>query len=277
MVEYTNKDLQKIANEIRLIALETIERAGSGHIGGSFSLAEIMTVLYFKVMNIDPADPKLLNRDRLVVSKGHASPIVYSTLAKRGYFPMEKLKEFRQIDGHFSGHVEMTHVPGVDMSTGSLGQGLSVAVGMALSSKTYKVNNRIFAITGDGELQEGQNWEAAMAAGSFALDNLCLVVDDNKIQLDGRCCEIMKVEPLDKKFQAFGWHTIKADGHDVDSLLDAFADAEKADKPVAIIANTVKGKGVSIFEDNAKWHGSYPSHDEFHKAYEELRLLLKAM
>lgn len=265
------KELNLAAAKMRRYALEAIQCANSGHIGGSFSIAEILSVLYFDKMRIDPKNPKWEDRDRFVLSKGHCTPTAYAALAMRGYFPVEDLKTFRKIDSYLSGHIEMKHVPGVDMSAGSLGQGVSVAAGMALSAKTYKKDYRVYAVTGDGEIEEGQIWEAAMAAAHYKLDNLTVFIDNNELQLDGTVKEIMSVYPIDEKFRAFGWNVIPVDGHDVQALAAAVdAAGETAGKPTAILCHTVKGKGVSIFEGGLKWHGGRPSADEYRIAYGEL-------
>ena len=270
MLTEEKKKLQLEAFNIRKTALETIHTAGSGHIGGSFSMAEIITVLYFKAMNIDPNDPEKRDRDRLVLSKGHCSPVMYTTLARRGFFPVEHLKTFRKIDSDLSGHVEI-HVPGVDMSTGSLGQGLSVALGMAMYGKCNQLGNYVYAIMGDGEIQEGQIWEAAMAAGFFKVNNLIGFVDYNQIQLDGRLSEIMDPAPVDEKFRAFGWNVISVNGHDVEEISDAIEEAKKStDKPTMIIARTIKGAGVSVFEDTCRFHGGQPTPEQYEIAIKEL-------
>ena len=270
MLTEEKRKLELEAANIRKTALETIHTAGSGHIGGSFSMAEIVTVLYFKAMNIDPKNPDKQDRDRLVLSKGHCSPVMYTALARRGFFPVEHLKTFRKIDSDLSGHVEI-HVPGVDMSGRSLGQGLSVALGMAMYGKCNNLNNYVYAIMGDGEIQEGQIWEAAMAAGFFKVNNLIGFVDYNKIQLDGRLTEIMDPGPIDEKFRAFGWNVICCDGHDVEAIADAIEEAKKSeDKPTMIIADTVKGKGVSVFEDTCRFHGGQPTPEQYELAIKEL-------
>ena len=264
------KELELWAAKIRKTALQTIQTAGSGHIGGSFSICDIMSVLYFDKMNVDPANPDKPDRDRLVLSKGHCSPAMYATLALKGFFPVEHLSTFRKLDSDLSGHVEI-HVPGVDMSAGSLGQGLSTALGMAMYAKANKTGNRVFCIMGDGEIQEGQVWEAAMFAGHRKLDNLTVIVDNNGLQLDGTIEEIIGATPLDKKFEAFGFHVLEADGHDFDSLKAAFDKArEVKGKPTVIIAKTVKGKGVSFMENNVAWHGAAPNEEQYRQAMEEL-------
>lgn len=258
------------ACKIRKTALETIKAAGSGHIGGSMSISDILSVLYFSEMNVDPSNPDKPDRDRLVLSKGHCSPALYAVLAMKGFFEMEHLKTFRDINSNLSGHVEI-HVPGVDMSTGSLGQGLSVALGMALFAKAQEYENRVFAILGDGEIQEGQVWEAAMAAAFYKADNLIAFVDNNKIQLDDRVENIMSPYPIGEKFEAFGWNVLNVDGHDVIQLQNAveLAGSLKG-KPTVIVCDTVKGKGVSVFEDQIRFHGGQPTEDEWKTAFEEL-------
>ena len=270
MLAEEKRKLELEAARIRKTALETIHTAGSGHIGGSFSMADIMAVLYIKAMNIDPKDPDKADRDRLVLSKGHCSPVMYATLARRGFFPVEHLKTFRRIDSDLSGHVEI-HVPGVDMSGGSLGQGLSVALGMAMFAKANKTGNYVYAIMGDGEIQEGQIWEAAMAAGFYKVNNLIGFVDNNKIQLDGRLTEVMDPNPIDEKFRAFGWNVLSINGQDVEEVADAIEEAKKClDKPNMIIAHTTKGAGVSVFEDTPRFHGGQPKPEEYEQAIKEL-------
>ncbi len=263
-------NLAKIAYELRRDALRTIQAAGSGHIGGSFSMAEIMSVLYFDRMNVRPEEPAWPDRDRLVVSKGHCSAITYAALARRGFFSEAEMMTFRKIDSRFSGHVTK-EVPGVDASTGSLGQGLSIAAGMALSAKMFDKRYRTYVVTGDGEMQEGQIWEAAMAAGSAKLDNLVWFVDNNDLQLDGCIRDVMDIYPIDEKLRAFHWNTVTIDGHDVNQVKAALEIAEGCKgKPTAIVAKTVKAKGVSFMEGVVKWHGGHPSADEFVRAYAEL-------
>ena len=270
MLTEEKRKLELEAANIRKTALETIHTAGSGHIGGSFSMADIMAVLYNKAMNIDPADPGKADRDRLVLSKGHCSPVMYATLARRGFFPVEHLKTFRRIDSDLSGHVEI-HVPGVDMSGGSLGQGLSVALGMAMYAKANKVGNYVYAILGDGEIQEGQIWEAAMAAGFFRVNNLIAFVDNNQIQLDGRLTEVMDPNPIDEKFRAFNWNVLSVNGQDVEEIADAIEEAKKSqEKPTMIVAHTTKGAGVSVFEDTPRFHGGQPKPEEYEQAIKEL-------
>ncbi|MBM6685821.1 transketolase [Faecalicatena contorta] len=266
----TKTKLQRQAYIIRKTALETIKNAGSGHIGGSFSIAEILAVLYFDRMRIDPEHPDRKDRDRLVLSKGHCSPAMYATLSLRGFFPIEHLKTFRTIDSDLSGHVEI-HVPGVDMSAGSLGQGLSVALGMAMYGKNREMGYYTYCIMGDGEIQEGQIWEAAMAAGYFKTDHLIAFVDNNKLQLDGSLEEVMSPYPIGDKFKAFGWNVLEIDGNEIEQIHDAIALAQVwKGKPTVIIADTVKGKGVSVFENQVRFHGGKPTESEFETAFAEL-------
>lgn len=272
------KELAVKATKARMLAMDAVHQAASGHIGGSLSSMDILTVLYFDIMNIDTKKPDDPDRDRFVLSKGHCSPALYSVLALRGFFPEEDLKMFRSIDGHMSGHAEMRHVKGVDMSTGSLGQGVSSAVGMAIAGKLNKKDYRVYTLLGDGELAEGQVWEAAMAAHKYALDNLCAVVDVNGLQIDGKTSDVMPTEPLDKKFEAFGWNVLKADGHDYEALKKAFAEAATLNgAPTVILAKTVKGKGVSFMENNAGWHGKAPNDEQFADAMSELKQILNGL
>lgn len=267
----TTRQLELIAARGRRLGMEMVFRAASGHIGGSLSAMDILTELYFEELRVDTADPKAPGRDRFVMSKGHCTPALYSILALKGFFPEKQLELFRSIEGHMSGHPDMVNVPGVDMSTGSLGQGLSAAVGMAIAGKMDGAGYRVYALMGDGEIEEGQIWEAAMSAAKYGLSNLCGIVDVNGLQIDGRTADVMPSEPLDKKFEAFGWNVIKADGHDFDSLRAALA-AAKADKsrPSVILAKTVKGKGVSFMENDAGWHGKAPNAEQFKQAMAEL-------
>ena len=251
--------------------------AKSGHPGGSLSIAEILTYLYFEYMNIDPENPKDENRDRFVLSKGHAAPALYSVLANRGYFDVSELKTLRHIGSFLQGHPDMKHIPGVDMSSGSLGQGISAACGMALSAKHFKNNFKVFTILGDGELEEGQVWEAAMFAGNKGLDNLTAFIDLNNLQIDGTIDEVNSAKPVDKKFEAFNWHTITIDGHDFEQIEAALKEAETVNKPVAIIANTVKGKGVSFMENQVSWHGSAPNDEQYEIAMNELKAYKAAL
>ena len=265
------------ATKARLLAVQMVHDAASGHPGGSLSCLDVLTTLYFDVMNVDPKNPQDPDRDRFVMSKGHCSPAMYPVLSLRGFFPQDELKMFRSIDGHMSGHVEM-HVSGVDMSTGSLGQGISTAVGMALDGKINKKDYRVYSILGDGELAEGQVWEAMMSAAKYGLDNLCACVDVNGLQIDGRTCDVMPTEPLDKKFEAFGWHVIQIDGHNYEEIEAAYKEAaETKGKPTMILAHTCKGKGVSFMEDDAGWHGKAPSDEQYEQAKAELTAKLKEL
>lgn len=265
--------LEKIANKIRLDTLQEIYYAKSGHPGGSLSIAEILTVLYFNEMHIDENKPYDENRDRFVLSKGHASPALYATLAERGYFPKEELITFRNISSYLQGHPDMKHTPGVDMSTGSLGQGLSAACGMAINSKIDRKGYRVYCLLGDGELEEGQVWEAAMTASKYKLDNLVAIVDCNNLQLTDTTKNVMDLnsEDISNKFKAFGFNTMIIDGHNVESIIDAFTKAKQIkDKPTAIIAKTIKGKGISFMENKVEWHGKAPSDEEYKLAIDEL-------
>ena len=265
------KQLALTAAKARVLGLDMVYKANSGHIGGSFSALDTLTTLYFHIMNIDPANPADPNRDRFVLSKGHCTPALYPVLALRGFFPVEELAMFRSIDGHMSGHAEMHHVKGVDMSTGSLGQGISTAVGMAIAGKMDKKSYRVYTILGDGELAEGQVWEAAMSAAKYELDNLCAIVDVNGLQIDGKTSDVMPTEPLDGKFASFGWNVIKADGHDYAELIAALEEAHTVSgRPTVILAKTVKGKGVSFMENNAGWHGKAPNAEQYEQARAEL-------
>lgn len=267
-----NIELQKTANEIRKGIVTAVHAAKAGHPGGSLSAAETFTYLYFEEMNIDPKDPKKADRDRFVLSKGHTAPGLYSTLANRGFFPVEDLKTLRQVGSHLQGHPCIQHTPGIDMSSGSLGQGISAAVGMAVSAKLSNDSYRVYTLLGDGEIQEGQVWEAAMFAGHRKLDNLVVIVDNNGLQIDGRIEDVCSPYPIDKKFEAFNFHVINvADGNDFDQLRAAFKEAkETKGMPTAIVLKTVKGKGVSYMENQAGWHGKAPNDDEYAQAMEEL-------
>ena len=271
MDKLSNKQLALEAAKARLLGVTMVYEAASGHPGGSLSCMDVLTALYFDEMNVDPKNPKGQDRDRFVMSKGHCSPALYPVLALRGFFPVEELHMFRRIDGHMSGHVEMKYVPGVDMSTGSLGKGISTAVGMALGAKLKGQSYRVYSILGDGEVAEGQVWEAMMAAAKYKLDNLCAIVDVNGLQIDGRTCDVMPTEPLDKKFESFGAHVITIDGHDFDAIKAAFAEARTVKgQPTVILAKTVKGKGVSYMENNAGWHGKAPNAEQYAQAKAEL-------
>ena len=264
-------ELMKTANEVRKGIVTAVHSAKSGHPGGSLSAADIYTYLYFEEMNIDPKDPKKADRDRFVLSKGHTAPGYYSTLAHRGFFPVEDLTTLRKVGSYLQGHPDMKHIPGVDMSSGSLGQGISAAVGMAISAKLSNDDYRVYTLLGDGEIQEGQVWEASMLAGHRKLDNLVVIVDNNNLQIDGAIDEVNSPYPIDKKFEAFNFHVINIDGHDFDAIDAAFKEA-KATKgqPTAIIAKTVKGKGVSFMENQASWHGAAPNDEQYKVAMEDL-------
>ena len=264
-------ELKKISNDIRINTLKAVYSAQSGHPGGSLSCADILTVLYFNQMNINPNDAKADGRDRFVLSKGHCSPALYSALARRGYFDENSLNSFRKIDSNLQGHPDINKVPGVDMTSGSLGQGLSVANGMALSSKMDKMGYRVYCLLGDGEIEEGQVWEAAMTSSKYKLDNLCVIVDNNNLQIDGSIKDVKGLNKLEEKFESFGFKAISVDGNDIEQLIDAFERAKMTKGvPTAIIAKTVKGKGVSFMENNAEWHGKAPNEEQFKLALEEL-------
>ena len=275
MTSSEKKQLQITACKVRMGVIESTYGAKAGHPGGSLSAAEVYTYLYFKEMNIDPANPKWEDRDRFVLSKGHTTPGLYSVLANRGFFPVEDLPTFRHIDSYLQGHPNMNMVPGVDMSTGSLGQGISVAVGMALAAKHTGKQNRVYALLGDGEIQEGQVWEACMAAAHYKLDNLCIVVDNNGLQIDGNIADVMSPYPIVDKLVAFGFNVLPIDGHDFDAIEAVFATAkETTGKPTAIVMTTTKGKGVSFMENDAGWHGKAPNDAEYEKAMSELKAQL---
>ena len=264
-------ELQKVANEVRKGIITSVHAAKAGHPGGSLSAADIFTYLYFEEMNVDPKDPKKADRDRFVLSKGHTAPGLYSALAQKGYFPVEDLETLRHIGSYLQGHPDMKHIPGVDMSSGSLGQGISAAVGMAIAGKMDNADYRVYTLLGDGEIQEGQVWEASMMAGFRKLDNLVVIVDNNNLQIDGAIDEVCSPYPIDKKFEAFNFHVINIDGNDFDQIDAAFKEA-KATKgmPTAIIAHTVKGKGVSFMENQVGWHGTAPNDEQYAVAMEEL-------
>ena len=264
-------ELQITANEVRKGIVTAVHSAKAGHPGGSLSAADIFTYLYFEEMNIDPKNPKKPDRDRFVLSKGHTAPGLYSTLAEKGYFPKEDLKTLRHTGSYLQGHPDMKHIPGIDMSSGSLGQGVSVAVGMAAAGKYDKKDYRVYTLTGDGEIQEGQIWEAAMWAGHRKLDNLVVIVDNNNLQIDGSVEDVCSPYPIDKKFEAFNFHVINIDGNDFDQIRAAFKEArETKGMPTAIIAKTVKGKGVSFMENAAGWHGKAPNDEEYEIAMADL-------
>ncbi|HIR00453.1 MAG TPA: transketolase [Candidatus Scybalocola faecavium] len=266
-----NLKLMQTAVEVRKGIITGVHSAKSGHPGGSLSAADIFTFLYFEEMNIDPADPKNPDRDRFVLSKGHTAPGLYSALANRGYFPVEDLKTLRHTGSYLQGHPDMKHIPGVDMSSGSLGQGLSCAVGMALGGKLSKKSYRVYALCGDGEIQEGQIWEAAMFAGFHKLDNLCVIVDNNNLQIDGAISDVCSPYPIDKKFESFNFHVININGNDFDEIRRAMEEAKTVKgMPTAIIAHTVKGKGVSYMENQVGWHGTAPNDEQYAVAMEEL-------
>lgn len=264
-------ELMKTANEVRKGAVTAVYSAKSGHPGGSLSAADIYTYLFFEEMNIDPKDPKKADRDRFVLSKGHTAPGYYAALANRGFFAVEELKTLRKVGSFLQGHPDMKHIPGVDMSSGSLGQGISAAVGMAISAKLSDDSYRVYTLLGDGEIQEGQVWEAAMLAGHRKLDNLVVIVDNNNLQIDGAIDEVCSPYPIDKKFEAFNFHVINVDGHDFDALDAAFKEAKTVKgHPTAIVAKTVKGKGVSFMENQASWHGSAPNDEQYQTAMADL-------
>lgn len=266
------EELQKIAKEIRISIIEEVYAGKSGHPGGSLSCADILTVLYFNQMNINPANPKEEKRDRLVLSKGHCSPALYATLAQRGYFDKKELITFRGIDSILQGHPDMKKVPGVDMSTGSLGQGLSAANGMAMAAKLNKDTNRVYCLLGDGEIEEGQIWEAAMSALHYKLDNLCVIIDNNNLQIDGKIEEVMSSYPIDEKFRSFGFHVIRIDGHNIEQIITALEEAKTVkEKPTLILAKTIKGKGVSFMENQVGWHGKAPNEEQYKIAIKELK------
>lgn len=266
------RKLKEIAREIRIHTIEMLEEAGSGHPGGSLSMTDLLTVLYFEKMNIRVKEPKWENRDRFVLSKGHGAPGLYAVLVEKGYFPKEELLKLRQCGAMLQGHPDMKKTPGIDMSTGSLGQGLSAANGMALAGKLDKKEYQVYVLVGDGEIQEGQIWEAAMSSAHYGLDNVTLFVDHNGLQIDGANDDVMRVKPIGDKFKAFGWNVIEIDGHDYEQIGTAI-DLAKAQcgKPTAIVAKTVKGKGVSFMENQASWHGSAPNQEQREQAIRELR------
>ena len=271
-------ELMKMANEVRKGAITAVHSAKSGHPGGSLSAADIYTYLYFEEMNVDPKDPKKADRDRFVLSKGHTAPGYYATLANKGFFPVEDLTTLRKVGSYLQGHPDMKHIPGIDMSSGSLGQGISAAVGMAISAKLNDASYRVYTLLGDGEIQEGQVWEAAMLAGHRKLDNLVVIVDNNNLQIDGTVEEVNSPYPIDKKFEAFNFHVINIDGHDFDAIDAAFKEArEIKGQPTAIIAKTVKGKGVSFMENQVSWHGSAPNDEQYAVAMADLEKVGEAL
>ena len=263
--------LKMKAKEIRKDIIEEVYNAKSGHPGGSLSIADIMAVLYFNELKIDEKNPRWEDRDRVVLSKGHCSPALYAALAERGFFSKETLKSFRKIDSNLQGHPDLNKVQGVDMTSGSLGQGLSVANGMAISAKMDNKDYRVYVILGDGEIEEGQVWEAAMTANKYKLDNLCVIVDNNNLQIDGTIEEVMSSYPIDEKFKSFGFNVLNIDGNNIEEIINAFESAKKTkDKPTCIIAKTIKGKGVSFMENKAEWHGKAPNEEEYIQAMKEL-------
>lgn len=264
-------ELKEMADKIRIDVIRAIHAAGSGHPGGSLSAADIVTALYFREMNIDPKNPKMLTRDKFILSKGHAGPVQYAALAEKGFFPKEDLLTLRKLGSKLQGHPDMKKVPGVEMSTGSLGQGFSVATGMALANMMDHNEGRVYVLLGDGEIQEGIVWEAAMSAAHYKLDNLVAILDWNGLQIDGKNEDVMTVSPVDEKFRSFGWNVLYIDGHNMDEIVEAFTKARSTEgKPTVIIAKTIKGKGVSFMEDNPGWHGKAPSDEEAKQAVEEL-------
>ena len=272
MTESRIKELQKIAYKIRRDAIDAVYSAASGHPGGSLSIAEILAYLYFEEMNIDPKNPAWEDRDRFVLSKGHAAPALYATLAERGFFDKSELKGLRKIDSFLQGHPDMKHTPGIDMSTGSLGQGISAACGMALAGKVKGKNYRVYTIVGDGESEEGQVWEASMFANRYALDNLCVILDFNGLQIDGKISEIVNPAPFDTKLAAFGYNVITIDAHDFTQIENALKAAKECKgRPTAIIAKSIKGKGVSFMENDVDWHGKAPNEEQYEKAVAELK------
>ncbi|PLX96770.1 MAG: transketolase [Desulfuromonas sp.] len=265
--EATRSELEITARQLRVEILKMLNLARSGHTGGSLSAIDVLTVLFFHTMRHDPGRPDWEDRDRFVLSKGHAAPALYATLAQAGYFPREDLKTLRRLGSHLQGHPDMNKTPGIEVCTGSLGQGFSQAVGIALANRLEKRNSRTYVLLGDGEMQEGQVWEAAMAAAHYNLDNLCAIIDHNGLQIDGDVAKVMNVAPLGPKFLAFNWHVVEVDGHDISAIVQGLEDAEKTNgKPTLIVARTVKGKGVPFFEHKANYHGVPPSDDELEKA-----------
>lgn len=278
MTSSEKKQMQITACKVRMGVIESTHGAKAGHPGGSLSAAEIYTYLYFKEMNIDPQHPMMEDRDRFVLSKGHSTPGLYATLAQRGFFPVDDLPTFRHVDSYLQGHPNMNTVPGVDMSTGSLGQGLSVAVGMALGFKKLGKKARVYALIGDGEIQEGQIWEACMAASHYKLNNLCAIIDNNGLQIDGNIADVMNPYPIIDKLEAFGFYVQEINGHDFDAIENAFENARNVkSQPSAIVIKSVKGKGISFMENNASWHGKAPNDCEYEQAMKELRAQLEEL
>lgn len=272
------QELEKVACNVRFGIIEGIYNAKSGHPGGSLSIAEVLTYIYSEKLNVDPKNPKDENRDRFVLSKGHCAPALYAILAEQGFFPKEELKTLRKVGSMLQGHPDMKGTPGIDMSTGSLGQGVSVACGMALSAKMSNKDYRVYSVLGDGEIQEGMVWEALMFASHYKLDNLVLVIDNNGLQIDGTIDEVMSIKPIDKKFEAFGFNVVEIDGHNFDEIEDAFNKAEACKgKPTAIIQKTVKGKGVSFMENNVSWHGAGPNQEQYEQAIGDLTKIKESL
>ena len=270
--------LENIANDIRKDIIEEVYQAQSGHPGGSLSCTDILTVLYFNQMNVDPKKPEDANRDRLILSKGHCSPALYAVLARKGYFDKEELKNFRKMDSFLQGHPDMKKTPGVDMTTGSLGQGLSAAVGMAIASKMNQAGCRVYCVLGDGEIEEGQIWESAMAAYKNKLDNLCVILDNNSLQIDGKIQDVAGLDNIEGKFKSFGFNVIQVDGHNISNLIDGFDSAKQTKQvPTILIAKTIKGKGVSFMENQVSWHGSAPNREQYEQAMSELEAQLKSL
>ena len=275
MTQEKLEQLKATATEVRRGILTEVHAAKSGHPGGSLSVADIITYLYSEVLRVDPENPRWEDRDRLVLSKGHTCPALYAMLAEKGFFPKEELTTFRAIGSRLQGHPDMNKAPGIDFSAGSLGQGVSAACGMALAGKLGHKDYRVYTILGDGEIEEGQTWEAAMSASKYHLDNLCAIVDVNGLQIDGKTSDVMPSEPLDKKYEAFGWHVIKIDGHDFDQINAAFKEAQETKgQPTVILAKTVKGKGISYMENNAGWHGKAPNDEQYEQAKAEVEAKL---
>lgn len=269
------KELEIAATKVRMGIIEGVHSAKAGHPGGSLSCADVLTYLYMHRMNVDPADPKNPNRDRMVLSKGHSAPALYATLALRGFFPMEDLKTLRKTNSYLQGHPDVKKIPGIDASTGSLGQGISAACGMALSAKISSDSYKVYTLLGDGEIEEGEVWEAAMFAAHYKLDNLVAIVDNNNLQIDGKIADVMSPYPIDEKFEAFGWHVINIDGHDFNRIEKAFNEAETVlEKPTVIILRTLKGRGVSFMENNVDWHGKAPNDEEYKIAMQDLENIL---
>ena len=271
-------ELSIIANKVRKHALTAVYSANSGHPGGSLSIADLLALLYFEKMNIDPKNPKMDTRDRFVLSKGHTAPALYGVLAERGFFPTEDIKTFRKTGSYLQGHPDMKHIPGIDMSTGSLGQGVSAAGGMALAAKLDNKGYRVYTVLGDGELEEGQVWEQAMFAAHYKLDNLTAFIDFNGLQIDGDITKVMNPTPIDKKFEAFGWNVLTADAHNIEELSEAIETAKKTKgKPTAIVMKSIKGKNVSFMENNSAWHGAAPNKEQYEQAIGELDEIIKKL